>query len=101
MKAGIYECDDGIHRTVAARETGRKVKARIKGYHQLRPQAASCSTGITYGVPTRHSPDAGGGLPMSAPICVYCCMRLACGMWRHSLLRRPAAEVTGGDRCII
>jgi hypothetical protein len=36
--AAIYECDDGIHRTVAARDAGRRVKARIKGYYQLRPQ---------------------------------------------------------------
>jgi hypothetical protein len=34
----IYECDDGIHRTVAAREAGCKIKARIKGYHQLQPK---------------------------------------------------------------
>src|SRR5262249_35760856 len=33
--AAIYECEDGIHRTVAA---GRRVKAWIKGYCQLRPQ---------------------------------------------------------------
>ena len=33
--AAIYECEDGIHRTVAA---GRRVKAWIKGYYQLRPQ---------------------------------------------------------------
>jgi hypothetical protein len=38
-EAAIYECDDGIHRTIAARDAGRKVKARIKGYYQLRPQA--------------------------------------------------------------
>jgi len=35
----IYDCEDGIHRTAAAREAGRKVKALIKGYYQLRPQA--------------------------------------------------------------
>jgi uncharacterized ParB-like nuclease family protein len=34
----IYECDDGIHRTIAARDAGRKVKARIKGYYELQPQ---------------------------------------------------------------
>jgi hypothetical protein len=31
----LYECDDGIHRTTAAREAGRKIKAAIKGYYQL------------------------------------------------------------------
>jgi hypothetical protein len=35
----IYDCEDGIHRSTAAREAGRKVKARITGYYQLRPQA--------------------------------------------------------------
>ena len=35
----IYDCEDGIHRTAAARAAGRKVKALIKGYYQLRPQA--------------------------------------------------------------
>jgi len=35
----IYDCEDGIHRTAAARAAGCKVKALIKGYYQLRPQA--------------------------------------------------------------
>jgi hypothetical protein len=36
--AAIYRCEDGIHRTAVARAAGRKVKALIKGYCQLRPQ---------------------------------------------------------------
>jgi hypothetical protein len=33
----IYDPSDGIHRTVAARDAGRKVKARITGYYRLKP----------------------------------------------------------------
>ena len=36
--AAIYGLEDGAHRTAAAREAGRKVKALIKGYYQLQPQ---------------------------------------------------------------
>jgi hypothetical protein len=34
----IYDPSDGIHRTVAAREAGRRVKARITGYYVVDPQ---------------------------------------------------------------
>jgi hypothetical protein len=34
----LYEPSDGIHRTVAAREAGQKVKAKISGYYLLKPQ---------------------------------------------------------------
>jgi hypothetical protein len=34
-----------IHRTVAAREAGRKVKARIKGYCRLMPSAFAVHDG--------------------------------------------------------
>lgn len=33
----IYVVGDGIHRTVAAREVGRRIKARIGGYYRLQP----------------------------------------------------------------
>jgi hypothetical protein len=33
----IYEPSDGIHRTVAARDAGKRVKAKITGYHYVRP----------------------------------------------------------------
>jgi hypothetical protein len=34
-----WTLDDGRHRTVAARERGRKVRARIKGYKIVRPES--------------------------------------------------------------
>jgi hypothetical protein len=34
----IYDPSDGIHRTVAAREAGKHVKAQITGYYRIRPQ---------------------------------------------------------------
>jgi hypothetical protein len=34
----IYEPSDGIHRTVAARDVGRRIKAKITGYYQIKPQ---------------------------------------------------------------
>lgn len=33
----LYGVSDGMHRTVAHREAGRKVKARIGGYHLIEP----------------------------------------------------------------
>lgn len=33
----FYGVSDGMHRTVAHREAGRKVKARIGGYHRVEP----------------------------------------------------------------
>jgi hypothetical protein len=33
----LYDVADGHHRTVAHREAGRKVKARISGYHRIEP----------------------------------------------------------------
>jgi hypothetical protein len=35
----LYHPEDGIHRTVVAREAGRKVKAKIRGYARLKPEA--------------------------------------------------------------
>jgi hypothetical protein len=34
----IYDPSDGIHRTIAARDAGRRVKAKITGYNHIRPQ---------------------------------------------------------------
>ena len=33
----IYEPSDGIHRTIAARNAGKHVKAKITGYYSIRP----------------------------------------------------------------
>lgn len=33
----LYDVSDGRHRTVAHREAGRKIKARISGYHRIEP----------------------------------------------------------------
>jgi hypothetical protein len=41
----LYSPEDGIHRTMAAREAGRKVKARIKGYYHLAPRAFVLANG--------------------------------------------------------
>ncbi|MGE7157023.1 hypothetical protein ACQKJ1_25180 [Methylorubrum rhodesianum] len=35
----LYGVSDGLHRTVAHREAGLKVKARIGGYHRVEPAA--------------------------------------------------------------
>lgn len=33
----LHDVSDGRHRTVAHREAGRKIKARISGYHRIEP----------------------------------------------------------------
>lgn len=36
-RAVLYDVSDGKHRTVAHREAGLKIKARINGYHEIEP----------------------------------------------------------------
>jgi hypothetical protein len=36
-RLALYDVSDGLHRAVAHREAGRKVKARISGYHRIEP----------------------------------------------------------------
>jgi uncharacterized ParB-like nuclease family protein len=35
--AVLYDVADGMHRTIAHREAGQKIKARISGYHRIEP----------------------------------------------------------------
>ena len=35
--AVLYDVSDGMHRTIAHREAGRKIKARISGYYRIEP----------------------------------------------------------------
>jgi hypothetical protein len=38
-RAVLYAPEDGIHRTVAAREAGQEIKARIQGQYRVSPNA--------------------------------------------------------------